>query len=180
MPPNPPRESLTLAESVLTQAGAAVSETPLPRGFDDVRLQHRVLMAAEAASVHEARYAEKPEDYPTQISLLLDEGLSFHATAYIHALKHQRALKQAVLHLFDQADALITPAALDVAPDRSTTGDPVFNSPWSYTGLPTVALPLALSDEGLPLGLQLIGPPNSEDRLLAIAIWCEDVFTSAR
>ncbi|HEU5116569.1 MAG TPA: amidase family protein, partial [Isosphaeraceae bacterium] len=103
---------------------------------------------------------------------------ALHATAYIYARKHQNGMKQSVLALFEHADALITPAALDVAPDRTTTGDPMFNSPWSYTGLPTVALPLALSDEGLPLGLQLVGPPNSEDCLLAIAIWCEDRLTA--
>ncbi len=173
------RESLSLAETVLTRSGASVTETPLPSHFDDVRLQHRVLMAAEAAAQHEARYASQPEDYPPQISHLIEEGLALHATAYIFARKHQNAMKQSVLALFEHADALITPSALDVAPDRTTTGDPVFNSPWSYTGLPTIALPLALSDDGLPLGLQLIGPPNSEDRLLALAIWCEDRLTSS-
>jgi aspartyl-tRNA(Asn)/glutamyl-tRNA(Gln) amidotransferase subunit A len=174
------RESLTLAASVLSHAGASVTETPLPFDFDNVRLQHRVLMASEAAAKHEGRYARIPEDYPPQISRLIDEGLAFHASAYIHALNHQKALKQSILRLFDHADALITPSALGAAPDRSTTGDPIFNSPWSYTGLPTVAIPLALSDEGLPLSLQLVGPPNSEDRLLSIAIWCEDTLTVAR
>lgn len=173
-------ESLDLAASIFSEAGALVADAPLPSRFVDIHLQHRVLMASEAAAEHEARYAEQPEDYPSQISLLIDEGLAFHATGYIHALKHQRALREDVLALFDHAEVLLTPAAPGVAPERDTTGSPVFNSPWSYTGLPTVAVPLALSDEGLPLGLQLIGRPGSEDHLLSVAIWCEDVLRSHR
>ena len=39
-------------------------------------------------------------------------------------------------------DALVTPAAVGAAPDLSTTGDPVFNSPWSLSACPTVSFPI--------------------------------------
>ena len=54
------------------------------------------------------------------------------------------------------------------------TGDPAFNSPWSYTGLPSVSFPSAWTPEGLPLGLQVIGKPWSEAELFRVAAWCED------
>ena len=54
-------------------------------------------------------------------------------------------------------DAWITPATVGTAPDPSTTGDPAFNSPWSYTGLPTVSFPIGLAPDGLPVAIQLIG-----------------------
>ena len=54
-------------------------------------------------------------------------------------------------------DALITPATVSTAPDPSTTGDPAFNSPWSYTGLPTVSFPIGLAPDGLPVAVQLVG-----------------------
>ena len=54
-------------------------------------------------------------------------------------------------------------------PDAATTGDPAFNSPWSYTGLPTVSLPAGWSADGLPLAIQLVGPPWQEAELLAAA-----------
>jgi aspartyl-tRNA(Asn)/glutamyl-tRNA(Gln) amidotransferase subunit A len=68
---------------------------------------------------------------------------------------------------------MLTPAATGPAPDVSTTGDPAFNSPWSYTGLPTVSLPFAWSPDGLPLSIQLIGWRRGEARLLGDAAWCE-------
>jgi hypothetical protein len=60
------------------------------------------------------------------------------------------------------------PANLD------TTGDPRFNSPWSYAGLPAVTVPCALSPAGLPIGIQLVGPAHSDEQLLHTAAWCED------
>ena len=76
-------------------------------------------------------------------------------------------------------DALVTPAALGAAPDRSTTGDPVFNSPWSLLGLPTVSFPIGLSADGLPLAVQLIGRTGFDLHLLRTAEWCETVIRSA-
>ncbi len=58
-------------------------------------------------------------------------------------------------------DALVTPATLGAAPDPSTTGDPVFNSPWSLLGLPTVSFPIGLSADGLPLAVQRSGEHDS-------------------
>ena len=62
--------------------------------------------------------------------------------------------------VLDSVDLLLTPATLTPAPEGlSSTGDPAFNSPWSYNGLPTVVLPVRLSPEGLPIGIQLVGKP---------------------
>ena len=63
--------------------------------------------------------------------------------------------------------ATTAPASLD------TTGDPKFNSPWSYAGLPAITIPCGLADDEMPCGLQLVGPRNSELQLLHTAAWCE-------
>ena len=66
------------------------------------------------------------------------------------------------------------------APDTSTTGDPAFNSPWSFLGLPAVSFPIGLSPDGLPLALQLVGiGPGVDLDLLETASWCEDVVRRA-
>ena len=51
--------------------------------------------------------------------------------------------QEQLLAAFNKAERQfwITPATVSTAPDPSTTGDPAFNSPWSYTGLPTVSFP---------------------------------------
>jgi aspartyl-tRNA(Asn)/glutamyl-tRNA(Gln) amidotransferase subunit A len=78
-----------------------------------------------------------------------------------------------MLTCFEEVDALLTPATTGVPPDAGTTGDPAFNSPWSYTGLPTVSFLAGWTPDGLPLAVQLVGRPWAEAGLLAAAAWCE-------
>src|SRR5208282_579223 len=101
-------------------------------------------------------------------------GLSCPAPEYARTRDHQRQLSQSILPCFEEVDALLAPATTGPAPDAGTTGDPVFNSPWSYTGLPVVSFPAGRSAEGLPLSIQLVGRPWSEPYLLAVAAWCEE------
>jgi Asp-tRNA(Asn)/Glu-tRNA(Gln) amidotransferase A subunit family amidase len=76
--------------------------------------------------------------------------------------------------LLANVDALVTPATPGPAPaGLESTGDPRFNAPWSYAGTPTVSLPSALTNAGLPVALQLVGPHWNEVKLLNVAAWCE-------
>jgi aspartyl-tRNA(Asn)/glutamyl-tRNA(Gln) amidotransferase subunit A len=77
-------------------------------------------------------------------------------------------------------DALVTPAAIGTAPEPHTTGDPAFNSPWSYTGLPTVSFPIGLAPDNLPVAVQLIGHIYDDTALIGIAGWCEQAIQPER
>jgi Asp-tRNA(Asn)/Glu-tRNA(Gln) amidotransferase A subunit family amidase len=65
------------------------------------------------------------------------------------------------------------PAAPGEAPPAATTGDPVFKRPWTLLHLPCITLPGKRGPAGLPVGVQLVGPPNSDAALLAIALFAE-------
>jgi len=65
--------------------------------------------------------------------------------------------------------ATVTPAPANLA----ATGDPRFNVPWTDAGLPVVTIPCGLSEDGLPIRVQLVGSDNAEGQLLAAAGWCE-------
>ena len=72
--------------------------------------------------------------------------------------------------IFDTYDAIITPAAPGVAPKGlAATGDPSFCTLWTLTGLPALSLPLLADESGLPLGVQLVGAPGQDARLLRTA-----------
>ena len=72
---------------------------------------------------------------------------------------------------------MVSPSTVTPAPrDLSTTGDPMFQAPWTTCGLPTITLPIGLSELGLPLGLQLAAGPYDEEGLFAAASWCEQIF----
>jgi aspartyl-tRNA(Asn)/glutamyl-tRNA(Gln) amidotransferase subunit A len=160
----------------LRKAGAAVAPISLPAGFAEVISSHRTVMAVEAAAYHGDRLRRHPDDYPPRITELLEEGLACPAPEYARCKEHQRQLTQEMLACFEEGQLLLTPATTQAAPDAKTTGDPAFNSPWSYTGLPTVSVPAAWSADGLPLSIQLVGPLWHEAELLAAAAWCEDVL----
>jgi Asp-tRNA(Asn)/Glu-tRNA(Gln) amidotransferase A subunit family amidase len=156
--------------------GAVLTEEKLPAEFAGVTARHRTVMAVEAARYHRTRLRDVPHDYDPNIRALLEEGLACPALEYAWCKEAQLKLREAMRACFTRVDALLTPATPGPAPDAATTGDPVFNSPWSYTGLPTVCFPAGRSPEGLPLGVQLVGAPWSENGLLAIAAWCENVL----
>jgi aspartyl-tRNA(Asn)/glutamyl-tRNA(Gln) amidotransferase subunit A len=170
------RSSFTIALDRLSRAGAVVLSVPLPPSFAEVIARHRTIMAVEAAAWHESLLASHPNGYRPKIRSLMEEGFRTLAPEYVHCCEHQARLSREMLACFDHADVLVTPATPAPAPDTSTTGDPSFNSPWSYTGLPTVSFPVGLSRDGLPLAIQLIGKPNTEPALFRAAAWCESVI----
>lgn len=156
--------------------GAAIGTTSLPEDFAEVTMWHRRVMAVEAAQYHRATFLDRREEYSPNIAALIEEGIAATAVDYASALVHRRQLQRDLLDSFVDFDALITPATTTTAPGIETTGDPRFNSPWSYVGYPTVSFPCGLADDGLPVSLQLIGRPFDEARLFRAAAWCERVL----
>jgi aspartyl-tRNA(Asn)/glutamyl-tRNA(Gln) amidotransferase subunit A len=159
----------------LADQGAQIEDVVLPQSFADVVAQHRTVMAVEAGLYHSERFRRHPDDYDPNFSTLLREGLDCSALTFARAKEYQARLTTEMHDVLESVDALLCPATTSVAPDASTTGDPAFNSPWSFTGLPVVSFPVALSG-GLPLGVQLVGGPFEERVLFQAAAWCEDAL----
>jgi aspartyl-tRNA(Asn)/glutamyl-tRNA(Gln) amidotransferase subunit A len=189
----------------LADAGASIiEESDDAFDFEKIVRNHRKIMAAQAAMMHESRFAEHRDDYAPHIRSLIEEGLAtlwdlaHRALAYpdIRSLVEEGLATPLtryipmVLELCRSdvkdpglfgADALVTPATIGPAPDTSTTGDPCINSPFSYLGWPVVSFPIALSADSLPLAIQVVGRYDDVDheRLLQTASWCESVVRRA-
>lgn len=156
--------------------GASIQPVHLPALFSEVIPRHRVVMAVEAAQYHEPRLRRHPDDYQPRIRQLLEEGLACPAPEYARCKEHQTLLREEMLELMADDVIYLTPATTGPAPDASTTGDPAFNSPWSYVGLPALSIPMGEFADGLPLCLQLVGSVWNEDLLFQTAAWCESVL----
>ena len=167
-------EMMMQVRARLEKKGATIVDVPEPAGFAEVLPRHRTVMAVEAAAYHELRLRRHPEDYDPCIRTLLEEGLSCPAPRYAQCKEHQELLRSEMEPCFDDVDALLTPATTSPAPDAGSTGDPAFNSPWSYTGFPTISFPAGFAPDGLPLAVQLVGRPWSESELFPVAAWCEE------
>ncbi|MFO0968431.1 MAG: amidase [Gemmataceae bacterium] len=155
---------------------ANIPPVHLPARFADVIPRHRIVMAVEAAVYHQPRFERHPDDYQPNIRKLIEEGLACPAAEYARTKEHQQRLREDMLELMADDVIYLCPATAGPAPAADTTGDPVFNSPWSYVGLPTINIPMGESAEGMPLCLQLVGSIWNEDLLFQAAAWCEEAL----
>jgi Asp-tRNA(Asn)/Glu-tRNA(Gln) amidotransferase A subunit family amidase len=168
-------EMMSTVIKKLTEAGVPVDERPLPAAFAEISARHRTLMAVETALYHEARLQQDASEFGPCIRSLMEEGRTYTAADMTRVHQHRPALITE-MEFMAGGDILLTPAARGPAPTAETTGDPMFNSPWSYLCFPTVCIPVAWSREGLPLSIQLAARRGAEAQLLEAAAWCEQAI----
>ena len=168
------RQSVDAALARLAAGGATVERIMPPASFADVIANHRSIMAIDAAKHHRENFPARRAEYGPCIAALMDEGLATKLVDYAAALEHQMLFSRELARQLEGFDALVTPATTTTAPGLETTGDPRFNAPFSYAGLPTVCFPCGLSAvDQMPVGLQFIGRRWGEGPLLSTAQWCE-------
>ena len=164
----------------LEEAGATVERLSLPASFAGMHASHRLVMAVEAAEVHREDFAERPDTYRPVITSIIETGLAAAAVDYRAARVHQQRFAADLAAVLDAPAGpviALSPATVASAPPLSdnSTGDPQFNSVWSFSGLPTCGVPACLDEDGLPLSLQL-GAARESFALFRAAAWCEAVL----
>ena len=160
----------------------AVMET---LGKQVARLQPADTMAglvAVQATIHEyeicMHLADTFDAHWSQVSPLLqgvvERGRQISKAQYEDALAVKASAEKFFADFFVEFDAIIAPSAAGEAPlSEQGTGDPVFCTLWTLAGLPSITLPLLVGDNDLPIGVQLIGPAEKDDRLLRTAGWLQ-------
>ena len=133
------------------------------------------LIEAEMLVTHAAALAEARHPVSPQLDRLLSYARGRSAADYANADRLLDAAVVAARRLFTQVDVLVTPTTpqaafpLDAAlPDNQ--GD--FTCFANFSGCPAVTIPMGVTADGLPLGLQFLGPPGSDLRLLELAQVC--------
>ena len=163
----------------LKQAGAELEDVTVPTDFDTLLSAHRVIMTVEAASVHQADFAARPDDYAPNVRSVVEAGMLTPAVSYVQAQRLRRRFRRDMEEAIGPFDVILTPSTVSPAPrDLGTTGDPKFQTPWTTCGFPSITLPSGLSEAGLPMGIQLAAAPFAEEALLAVAHWCEQALAT--
>jgi amidase len=166
------RAAVERAAERLRGAGAEVSaanDAPLA-GLSGAQ---RTVMAFEAA---EALADLRPQAarLGRELQEILRLGAATPRAAYDAARASAEAARRGLPELFGRLDVLLTGSALGEAPaGLASTGDPAMNRIWTLLGLPCASLPCAEGPHGLPVGVQLVGPPGGDALLLAAAAWAE-------
>ncbi len=130
-------------------------------------------MSAEMAFNLEREYDKGRDRLSEQLRAQIERGREVRAVDYQRAISRIMPIHESSLELFEQRyDAILTPAAQSAAPKGlDSTGDPSFCTLWTLCGMPAISLPLLQSTNGLPLGVQLVGPRHGDARLLRTAKW---------
>jgi aspartyl-tRNA(Asn)/glutamyl-tRNA(Gln) amidotransferase subunit A len=141
-----------------------------------------LITMAEGAALHLERLRTRPDDFDPDTRDRLLAGAMLPAVWVSKAQKLRRGFRDKVLRLFNEVDAILTPATPIRAPRlgqktavfggvelpvRPHLG--IFTQPISFIGLPAATVPVWLQGEELPLGVQVIAAPWREDVCLRIA-----------
>jgi Asp-tRNA(Asn)/Glu-tRNA(Gln) amidotransferase A subunit family amidase len=151
------RQRFAAAVERLKVQGADVVELDPPFDLHEALSLHRIIMAVDAANYHRERFAKNAEQFGPNIRSLLEAGLATSSEDYERAIARQAELKVESRKWLRDYDAWIMSSTPTAAPrDLRTTGDPRFNSPWSFLGMPALTIPYAVTGIGLPLGMQIV------------------------
>lgn len=160
------------------KGGARVEEVELPEIFSLAHRSLRTIMAAESALNLEELHRKQAPLLSSTLKDFIAEGAGTAAVAYLQALRMRAQLQKELDRFLMPYDALMTPPATGEAPaSLEQTGNPTFCSIWSLCGVPAVTIPVGFGAQGLPLGLQFVGPFGRDGRTLLAAHWCEGLFS---
>ncbi|MEK7406569.1 MAG: amidase [Acidobacteriota bacterium] len=150
----------------------------------------RIIVQAEASAVMEPYLGER-EKFGADVRALLDQGRLLAATDYIHAQRLRRLMKQQFAALWKQADCLFTPTTPTAAPRIGKLTIEIDGAvedvrlattrlvrAINVLGVPALSMPCGLDRQGLPLSLQIIGPPFREALILRVAAVVEAAVRS--
>ena len=177
------QQAIGVAGKVLQQIGARIQDVSLPHLADSQESATNIALA-EATRYHQSQgfYPARTADYGSDVSGRLEMGAQVRAVHYLRGLEVKREVEQDFDSAFNRVDAILAPAVpiaaprigeneLIIAGEKETVRSALvrLNRPANFTGHPAIAIPCGFTQEGLPIGLQLIGPKWGEATLLAIA-----------
>ncbi|MFC4235581.1 amidase [Thalassospira xianhensis] len=160
--------------------GEQCFEAPLPKAFDDAADLRAKINFAEMAKCYYSYEKRGRDQLSPQMTEALDAGNKVTARDYLAALDWRDLYNVALDEVFQRCDVIITPAAPGPAPGSlDTTGNAIFNGLWTLCGTPAITLPLLWAENGLPMGVQLVGRRGDDARLLRTARWLVEFVTNS-
>jgi Asp-tRNA(Asn)/Glu-tRNA(Gln) amidotransferase A subunit family amidase len=160
------------AFAALLEALGGVDEVELIQSAEALEW-HRQIMEAEMAASLDREWATGRERLSDALRTQLGRGREVTAADYQLARRRAEAFADGLAELFqERCDAILTPSAPGPAPlGLESTGDPSFCTLWTLAGMPALTLPLLNAADGLPIGVQLVGPRHGDARLLRTGRW---------
>ena len=156
----------------IAAAESVVQEMELPPLFAAVHGWHKAILEADLAKSFAREYDTGKDKLSKVLVEMIERGQKVLAVDYNRAIEGIDVLNALLGGVFTECDAILTPATAGVAPaGLESTGSPAFCTIWTLCGTPAITLPLMQGENGMPLGVQLVGPRGDDARLLRTARW---------
>ena len=160
-------------EEVIGALGKRIERVEAPPLFDSLIDAQRIIHEFEICQHLAETFENNWDQISSTLKPIVERGRGISKDQYQQALGIVEMTEQYFDQFFLDFDAVVTPAATGEAPLISAggTGDPVFSTIWTLAGLPCLTMPILTNGSGLPIGVQLIGGKEEDDRLLRTANW---------
>jgi aspartyl-tRNA(Asn)/glutamyl-tRNA(Gln) amidotransferase subunit A len=141
----------------------------------------RTLQAAEAYAFHAEAAARTPELYQAETLRRILTGANIAEEEYQRGRAKLELARQEIRKTLEIIDLIVTPTTpipapsiveLQQHPEQLRPRELLLlrnTRPFNVWGLPTISVPCGFTDAGLPIGLQIAGPPGREDLVLQMA-----------
>ncbi len=179
------------AVSVLREAGAVIKAVELPL-IDEVAQNQNVIISSEALAVHDQWLREHAQIYGDDVRERLEAGRAYSGMDYARAHEFRLRFTHGMAKVFTEVDAILSPTipfvATGIGEKHVQLGGKQhqvrptltrFTHPFNLAGLPALSMPCGLSRDGLPIGIQLIGPWFGEAPLLQLGAVLEAAWPFA-
>ncbi|MDQ6705321.1 MAG: amidase family protein, partial [Acidobacteriota bacterium] len=170
-----------LAESL----GASIIPVRVPE-ISAINTVGRVILMSEASAFFDTLGASR-DTFGADVLALYDQGRLLAATDYVNAQRLRRMMQREFAKLWDRIDCLFTPTvpigappigALTVEIEGQTEDTRLATTRFvraiNVLGLPALSIPCGVTDEHMPIGLQVVGKPFAEAEILRIGAALED------
>jgi Asp-tRNA(Asn)/Glu-tRNA(Gln) amidotransferase A subunit family amidase len=168
-------ETVALLEDVgrgLRAAGASIGDVTLPPPFAGLADAQTAIMVFEVAKSLSHENLAHRKDLSADMTKMIDAGLAVSPQQYDAARSLTRTCRAMLPEVFNGFDVLVAPSAVGYAPSGiAATGDPLFNRIWTLLHLPVVHVPVAHGQQGLPLGVSVVGTVGADRATLRAAEW---------
>jgi aspartyl-tRNA(Asn)/glutamyl-tRNA(Gln) amidotransferase subunit A len=164
--------AVSRAAEAFASLGAEIVEVEIPL-LKEAAHANGTMVVADAAAIHRERLDQHPDWFGEDVRARLEKGRAVTSTEYVLARRVQSEIKRYFGLFFDPFDVLLLPTTASVAApidglDSAAYAPRLtrFTAPFNLTGMPALSLPCGVSSEGLPIGVQLVGPPWKESVVL--------------
>lgn len=159
----------------MRRLGVRVCDVTLP-GVEDTQKQLMAIVHADAAAHHAERIANAPGTFGPDVLDRLQQGQRVDSRGYADAMRGKERWLRTVEHTFSDVDVLLMPTCPVTAPLHTDAVKMLettrklsrFTFAWSMAGTPALSVPCGFAADGLPAGIQLVGPRWHDARLLAL------------